>query len=102
MALAGTSIKVLWGSDWDPLLEKDTEGLLVKRLEEMLDGEAQKLSVESGAYVRQHVFGSDPRLLKHGREIFGRAASHAKLGGTIRGRFMPRTKPLSITAALRP
>jgi pyruvate dehydrogenase E1 component len=57
-------IKVLWGTDWDPLFEKDTEGLLAKRLEDLLDGEAQKLSVESGAYVREHIFGSDPRLLK--------------------------------------
>jgi pyruvate dehydrogenase E1 component len=57
-------IKVLWGSDWDPLFERDTDGLLAKRLGDMVDGEAQKLSVESGAYVRQHVFGGDPRLLK--------------------------------------
>ena len=57
-------IKVLWGSDWDPLFERDTEGLLVKRLGEMVDGEMQKLIVESGAYVRQHVFGGDPRLLE--------------------------------------
>jgi pyruvate dehydrogenase E1 component len=57
-------IKVLWGSDWDPLFERDTEGLLAKRLGDMVDGEAQKLSVESGAYVREHVFGGDPRLLK--------------------------------------
>jgi pyruvate dehydrogenase E1 component len=57
-------IKVLWGSDWDPLFERDTDGLLVKRLTEMVDGESQKISVESGAYVREHVFGSDPRLLK--------------------------------------
>ena len=57
-------IKVLWGSDWDPLFEQDTEGLLAKRLGELVDGEYQKLIVESGAYIRQHVFGVDPRLLK--------------------------------------
>ncbi len=57
-------IKVLWGSNWDPLFERDTDGLLAKRLNEMVDGEYQKLVVESGAYVRQHVFGGDPRLLK--------------------------------------
>jgi pyruvate dehydrogenase E1 component len=57
-------IKVLWGSDWDPLFERDVDGLLVKRLTDMVDGESQKISVESGAYVREHVFGSDPRLLK--------------------------------------
>jgi pyruvate dehydrogenase E1 component len=74
-------IKVLWGSDWDPLLEKDTEGLLVKRLEELLDGEAQKLSVESGAYVRQHVFGSDPRLLSMVEGYSDEQLRTAKLGG---------------------
>ena len=57
-------IKVIWGSDWDPLFEKDVDGLLAKRLGEIVDGEYQKLIVESGAYVREHVFGSDPRLLK--------------------------------------
>ena len=57
-------IKVIWGSDWDPLFEQDVDGLLAKRLGEMVDGEYQKLIVESGAYIRQHVFGGDPRLLK--------------------------------------
>jgi pyruvate dehydrogenase E1 component len=62
-------IKVLWGSDWDPLFEKDVDGLLAKRLGEMVDGEYQKLIVESGAYIREHVFGSDPRLLKMVEDI---------------------------------
>jgi pyruvate dehydrogenase E1 component len=57
-------IKVIWGSDWDPMFEQDVDGLLAKRLGEIVDGEYQKFIVESGAYVRQHVFGSDPRLLK--------------------------------------
>jgi pyruvate dehydrogenase E1 component len=57
-------LKVIWGSDWDPLFERDVDGLLVKRLGEMVDGEYQKLVVEPGAYIRQHVFGTDPRLLK--------------------------------------
>jgi len=57
-------IKVIWGSDWDPLFEQDVDGLLAKRLGEMVDGEYQKLVVETGAYIRQHVFGTDPRLLK--------------------------------------
>jgi pyruvate dehydrogenase E1 component len=57
-------IKVIFGSDWDPLFEQDVDGLLTKRLGEMVDGEYQKSVVESGAYVREHVFGPDPRLLK--------------------------------------
>ena len=56
-------IKVLWGSDWDALLEKDAEGLLVKRMGEVVDGQYQKNSVESGGYFREHFFGVDPRLL---------------------------------------
>ncbi len=57
-------IKVVWGSDWDPLLAKDDEGLLVKRMEETVDGESQKYSVEGGEYIRKHFFGKDERLLK--------------------------------------
>ena len=52
-------IKVIWGSDWDPLLEKDSEGKLVKRMGEVVDGQYQKYSVESGSYVREHFFGAD-------------------------------------------
>ncbi len=57
-------IKVLWGSNWDPLLAKDTEGILVQRMGEVVDGQYQKYVVESGAYLRQHFFGVDPRLSK--------------------------------------
>src|SRR5258705_2989656 len=49
-------LKVIWGSDWDPLLVADTKGLLVKRMEEALDGDYQKYSVEPGSYTRKHVF----------------------------------------------
>jgi len=74
-------IKVLWGSDWDPLFERDTEGLLVKRLGEMVDGETQKMSIESGAYVREHVFGSDPRLLKMVEDYPDEALRTLRQGG---------------------
>ena len=57
-------IKVLWGSTWDPLLEKDKEGLLVNRMNETVDGQYQKYSVESGAYIREHFFGVHPHLRK--------------------------------------
>jgi pyruvate dehydrogenase E1 component len=56
-------IKVIWGHKWDALLEKDHEGLLVRRMGEVVDGEYQKYAVESGAYVRNHFWGADPRLL---------------------------------------
>ncbi len=57
-------IKVIWGAFWDPLLEKDDKGLLVRRMEEVVDGEYQKYSATSGAYVREHFFGKYPELAK--------------------------------------
>ncbi|MFN3149964.1 pyruvate dehydrogenase (acetyl-transferring), homodimeric type [Bremerella sp.] len=57
-------IKVVWGSDWDPLLEADKSGLLVKRMEEVVDGQFQKYVVESGDYIRKHFFGKYPELLE--------------------------------------
>jgi pyruvate dehydrogenase E1 component len=55
-------IKVVWGNDWDPLIEKDESGKLVQRLNELVDGEFQKFSVESGAYIRENLFGVDEEL----------------------------------------
>jgi pyruvate dehydrogenase E1 component len=57
-------IKVIWGSDWDDLLKKDTKGLLLKRMEEAVDGDYQKYSVEPGSYIRRHFFGKYPELLE--------------------------------------
>ena len=57
-------IKVIWGSDWDDLLAADKSGLLLKRMEEALDGDYQKYSVEPGSYTRKHFFGKYPELLK--------------------------------------
>jgi pyruvate dehydrogenase E1 component len=57
-------IKVIWGSDWDPLLEADKDGLLVERMEQAVDGDYQKYSVAPGSYIRGHFFGTDPRLLE--------------------------------------
>jgi pyruvate dehydrogenase E1 component len=74
-------IKVLWGSEWDPILERDTEGLLVKRMGEVVDGEYQKLVVSSGDYVRQFFFGGDPRLLKLVEPLPDEALRRLRLGG---------------------
>ncbi len=57
-------IKVVWGSEWDELLERDETGLLAQRMDEIVDGEQQKYSVEGGAYVREHFFGKYPELLR--------------------------------------
>ncbi len=55
-------IKVVWGREWDELLARDVDGVLVEKMNETLDGEFQKYSVSSGDYVREHFFGPDPRL----------------------------------------
>ncbi len=55
-------VKVIWGRDWDPLLARDVDGLLVNKMNETLDGEFQKFSVAGGSYIRDHFFGPDPRL----------------------------------------
>ncbi len=57
-------IKVIWGSDWDKLLARDKTGLLVKRMEEAVDGDYQKYTVEPGSYIRKHFFGKYPELLE--------------------------------------
>jgi pyruvate dehydrogenase E1 component len=57
-------IKVIWGDDWDPLLDKDETGLLVKRMGEVVDGQYQKYTVMPGSYIREHFFGKYPELLK--------------------------------------
>jgi pyruvate dehydrogenase E1 component len=57
-------VKVIWGDDWDPLLEADHSGLLIKRMSEVLDGQYQKYVVENGDYIRQHFFGEYPELLE--------------------------------------
>ncbi|CAD84272.1 MULTISPECIES: pyruvate dehydrogenase (acetyl-transferring), homodimeric type [Nitrosomonas] len=57
-------IKVIWGSYWDPLLAKDTKGLLQQRMMECVDGEYQTFKSRDGAYVRQHFFGKYPELLE--------------------------------------
>ncbi|MFT7558458.1 MAG: pyruvate dehydrogenase E1 component [Flavobacteriales bacterium] len=57
-------IKVVWGSGWDPLLERDTTGLLQKRMDEVCDGELQNYKANGGAYTREHFFGKYPELLE--------------------------------------
>jgi pyruvate dehydrogenase E1 component len=55
-------IKVLWGSYWDPLFARDTKGLLLKRMDEAVDGEYQAYKAKGGAYTREHFFGKYPEL----------------------------------------
>ncbi len=55
-------IKVIWGSRWDELLARDVDGVLVQKMNTTPDGDFQKYATESGAYIREHFFGPDPRL----------------------------------------
>src|SRR6201990_327593 len=55
-------IKVIWGSYWDPLIQRDKDGLLLKRMEECVDGEYQAFKANDGAFVREHFFGKYPEL----------------------------------------
>src|SRR6187455_169531 len=74
-------IKALWGREWDPLLAKDRDGLLVKRMGEIVDGQYQKYAVESGAYVREHFWGVDPRLLDMVKHLTDDQLKKMTLGG---------------------
>jgi len=74
-------IKVIWGREWDALLAKDRDGLLVKRMGEIVDGEYQKYGVESGAYVREHFWGADPRLLEMVKHLSDDQLKKLTLGG---------------------
>jgi pyruvate dehydrogenase E1 component len=57
-------IKVVWGSKWDELLARDVDGVLLNKMNTTVDGEFQRYAVESGAYIREHFFGPDPKLRK--------------------------------------
>ncbi len=74
-------IKVIWGDDWDSLLEKDVNGKLVKRMGEVVDGQYQKYTVEGGDYIREHFFGVDDELLKMVENMTDEQLSIMRRGG---------------------
>jgi pyruvate dehydrogenase E1 component len=74
-------IKVIWGKDFDPLLAKDKDGLLVKRMGEVVDGEYQKYTVESGEYLRKHFWGKYPQLLELVKHLSDDELKKLTLGG---------------------
>jgi len=74
-------IKVLWGCDWDPIIERDPDGLMIQRMGSFVDGEFQRFVTESGSYIRQHFFGGNPRLLKMVEEIADEPLRKLRLGG---------------------
>ncbi len=62
-------IKVIWGDRWDPLLEADHDGLLVRRMEEAVDGEYQVYKARDGKFVREHFFGKYPELAERVKDM---------------------------------
>jgi pyruvate dehydrogenase E1 component len=74
-------VKVLWGSGWDQLLARDTNGLLLKRMEEVVDGEYQNYKAKDGAYVRIHFFGKYPELLEMVSDMTDEDIWHLSRGG---------------------
>ena len=74
-------VKAIWGSDWDPLLAKDSEGLLVKRMNEVVDGQLQKYTVESGDYIRRDFFNVHPSLERMARSLTDEQIRKLRRGG---------------------
>jgi pyruvate dehydrogenase E1 component len=74
-------IKVIWAREWDPLLARDIDGVLVDKMNSTNDGQFQKLSIESGAYIRENFFGPDPRLRKLAENLSDDDLRHLRRGG---------------------
>ncbi|GAB3095163.1 pyruvate dehydrogenase (acetyl-transferring), homodimeric type [Pseudomaricurvus hydrocarbonicus] len=74
-------IKVVWGRHWDALLEKDTTGLLQKRMDEVCDGELQNYKANGGAYTREHFFGKYPELLELVKDLSDEDIMYLNRGG---------------------
>ena len=74
-------IKVVWGREWDDLLARDSEGVLVNKMNTTIDGNFQRYAVESGAYIREHFFGPDPRLKKLAEHLSDEDLRRLKRGG---------------------
>ncbi|TDC38991.1 pyruvate dehydrogenase (acetyl-transferring), homodimeric type [Micromonospora sp. KC213] len=74
-------IKVVWGREWDPLLAADTDGALVNLMNTTPDGDYQTYKAESGAYVREHFFGRDPRTRKMVEDLSDDEIWNLKRGG---------------------
>ena len=74
-------VKLIWGDDWDPLLKSDNKDLLIKRMDEVVDGQYQKYTVESGEYIRNHFFGQYPELLEMVKNISDEQIRKMRRGG---------------------
>ncbi|WP_456094051.1 pyruvate dehydrogenase (acetyl-transferring), homodimeric type [Nocardioides pini] len=89
-------IKVVWGREWDPLLDADTDGVLRTLMNQTPDGDFQTFRGESGTFVREHLFGRDPRALK-----LVEGMSDAEIWGLTRGGHDPLKVYAAYDAAVR-
>ncbi len=83
-AFAGSGwnvIKVIWGADWDSLLARDQSGLLIKRMQECLDGDYQTLAARGGDYIRKEFFGKYPELLELVADLSDEQLAKLRRGG---------------------
>jgi pyruvate dehydrogenase E1 component len=74
-------IKVIWGREWDELLMRDVDGVLVDKMNTVTDGEFQKYATETGSYIREHFFGPDPRLRRMVAHLADDQLRHLRRGG---------------------
>jgi len=74
-------IKVIWAREWDALLAKDYDGVLIDRMNDALDGDYQKYVTKDGGYIREHFFGADPRLLRMVEHLTDQDIKHLRRGG---------------------
>jgi pyruvate dehydrogenase E1 component len=73
--------KVLWGREWDDLLARDVDGVLVNKMNEWLDGDSQRMAISDGAQIRKEFFGSDPRLAKLVEHVSDADLTRLRRGG---------------------
>ncbi len=74
-------IKVIWGREWDDLLHRDRDGVLLDKMNETVDGAYQKYAIAKGDYIRDHFFGPDPRLRKLVEHLSDRDLQNLRRGG---------------------
>jgi len=74
-------IKVIWGREWDDLIQRDVEGVLLQKMNDTVDGAYQKFATAKGDYIREHFFGPDPRLRKLVEHLSDQELQNLRRGG---------------------
>ena len=92
-------IKVVWGSAWDELIEHDVDGLLVQKMNETVDGEFQRFTVEDGSYIREHFFGRTRGSARWSSTCPTRSCGGCPAAGTTTASSTPPTRPPPSSAA---